>query len=180
MTLFTFSFSKHFFKMEQIHQSLLVMHQELIQKENKIIQKERELKLFEDDLLELEDSLKTEKEKSKHCLCCRFNQSLSLNQPDTFYSEWGVFMRGSDNSETRLGVTSIGEVYLSQSFFNLFDNWTRTDIGKDYKNNKLVATYITKMDLTWSASDWRLVDDINSKMIICEKSGRHRIKFIIE
>ena len=68
----------------------------------------------------------------------------------------------------------------SFSIFNIFLKWTNTPIGKNFANYKLVSIFVTKLDLDWLANDWRMVDDFNSKLIICEKSGRKRIKFIIE
>jgi hypothetical protein len=71
-------------------------------------------------------------------------------------------------------------MYLSQTFQNLFDKWLTTDVGKEYKDHKLIATYVTKLDLSWNANDWRLIDNPKSTLFICEKSGRNKIKFIIE
>ena len=164
---------------EQQQQNLLIWYNNLQRKEIELIKKQNDLKMFEENLIMIENEL-DEKLQNNHCSCCKFNNIL-LNNPDSLYAEWGVFRRVSANSEMRLpGVTSIGEVYLSQTFQNLFDKWKATDVGKEYKDHKLVATYVTKLDLSWSASDWRLVDNPSSKLNICEKSGQNRIKFIIE
>ncbi|CAB4374280.1 unnamed protein product [Rhizophagus irregularis] len=163
---------------EQKEQYLLTWHNNLQKKETELLVKQNDLKLFEENLLSIEDQLH-EKLQNNHCTCCKFN-NLFLNNPDSLYAEWGVFKRTNTNSETRLGVTSIGEIYLSQTFQDLFDKWLTTDIGKEYKDHKLIATYVTKADLSWNANDWRLIDNPISKLFICEKSGRNKIKFIIE
>ena len=154
-------------------QNILNWQKELLIKENKIRERVNELKAYENNLFLLEERMKLE----KHCLCCsKFDQKLPS---DTIYAEWGVFKRVGD-SEHRIGLTSIGEVYLSQTILNVFLKCINTPIGKNFSNYKLVAIFVTKLDLGWSANDWRMVDDFNSKLIICEKSGRKRIKFIIE
>ncbi|CAB4463451.1 uncharacterized protein OCT59_015420 [Rhizophagus irregularis] len=104
---------------------------------------------------------------------------MPLNKSDSIYAEWGIFKR-SMNNDSRLGITSIGEVFVSNTFIELYNNWLNTDIGKNYKANKLIAVYVTKLDLSWTANDFRLVDNLNAKLAVCEKSGRHKIKFIIE
>jgi hypothetical protein len=163
---------------EQKEQYLLAWQSNLQKKEIELIDKQNDLKFFEGNLLSLEEKL-DEKLRNNHCTCCKFNK-LPLNNPDSLYAEWGIFQRTSGNSETRIGVTSIGEVYLSQTFQGLFDKWLTTDVGKKYKDHKLIATYVTKPDLSWSANDWRSIDNPNSKLSVCESSGRNKIKFIIE
>ncbi|POG82261.1 hypothetical protein GLOIN_2v1762453 [Rhizophagus irregularis DAOM 181602=DAOM 197198] len=108
-----------------------------------------------------------------------FNKNMPLNKSDSIYAEWGIFKR-SMNNDSRLGIMSIGEVFVSNTFIELYNNWLNTDIGKNYKANKLIAVYVTKLDLSWTANDFRLVDNLNAKLAVCEKSGRHKIKFIIE
>ncbi|GBC29391.2 hypothetical protein GLOIN_2v1485492 [Rhizophagus irregularis DAOM 181602=DAOM 197198] len=108
-----------------------------------------------------------------------FNKNMPLNKSDSIYAEWGIFKR-SMNNDSRLGITSIGEVFVSNTFIELYNNWLNTDIGKNYKANKLIAVYVTKLDLSWTANNFRLVDNLNAKLAVCEKSGRHKIKFIIE
>lgn len=166
----------------QREQYLLAWQRDLLEKHNEIVNRQNDIRLYENDLFLFEDYLKKEEEnlKNNHCICCRFNNHLPLNQPDTFCGEWGIFRRSKSGVEARIGVSSIGEVHLSQTFLSLFDKWLKTETGKNYTNSQLIAIYVTKLDLNWSASDWRSVDDFNSKLIICEKSGRHRIKFIIK
>lgn len=93
----------------------------------------------------------------------------------------GFFKRiSANNSESRIGITSVGEVLSSNTFSNLFQRWLNTEIGRNYRNSNLIAIYLTKLDLGWTANDLRLVDDHNTKLIVCEKSGRYKIKFIID
>ncbi len=161
----------------------------LIKQEIDLVEKQTSFKLYEADLFKFEDSLKEvqkeindEKERLRnfHCICCRFNKNLPLNTSDTVYVEWATFKREKDR-EVRLGTnTSIGEMYSCQTFFNLFCKWLEGDVRKNFKHKiQLVACYVTKLELSWTADDWRLVDDLNTKLITCEKSGRCKIKFIV-
>ena len=159
---------------EQKEQYLSAWTNNLQKKEYELLIKQNDLKMFEENLLSIEEQLN----EKHHCTCCKFNNKLLLNT-DSLYAEWEIFRR-INTSETRLGVTSIGEIYLSQTFQDLFDEWLTTDVGKEYKDHKLIATYVTKLDLGWNANDWRLIDNPKSKLVICEKSGRNKIKFIIE
>jgi len=104
-------------------QNLLNWQKELLIKENKIREQVNELKAYENNLFLLEERMKLE----KHCLyCSKFDQKLPS---DTIYAEWRVFKRVGD-SEHRIGLISIGDVYLSQTIFNIFLKWTNTPIGK--------------------------------------------------
>lgn len=169
-----------FFLMEQQQreQYLLTWYNNLQKKETELLAKQNDLKIFEENLLSIEEQL-DEKSQNNHCTCCKYNNLIL----DSLYAEWGVFQRtntNNTNSETRIGVTSMGEIHLSQTFQDLYDKWIATDMGKGYKNHKLVAIYVTKLELRWNANDWRLIDNPKSKLFICEKSGRSKIKFIIE
>lgn len=146
-----------------------------------LLLKEQNLNEYQNNLNLYENILHIEKEKQQfyHCNCCRFNKNMPLNKSDSIYAEWGIFKR-SMNSDSRLGITSIGEVFVSNTFIELYNNWLNTDIGKNYKANKLIAVYVTKLDLSWTANDFQLVDNLNAKLAVCEKSERHKIKFIIE
>ncbi len=71
-------------------------------------------------------------------------------------------------------------MYSCQTFLNLFYKWLEGDIRKNFKHKiQLVAYYVTKLELSWTADDWRLVDDLNTKLITYEKSRRCKIKFIV-
>jgi hypothetical protein len=81
------------------------------QKRTDINERELELKCEQ----EFDEIIKIESEKlalEKHCSCC----SLNLNmQPDTIYAEWAVF-KNISGSETRIGISSVGTIYLSETF----------------------------------------------------------------
>ena len=100
---------------------------------------------------------------------------------DYFHCEWAVFKR-NNGLEIRLGDhTSVGTLYPCFSFLNVFNKWLETDIGKNYSEHiKLKGIYISKLDLSWTANDWRAVDDENSKLSICVHSNRFRIKYLVE
>src|SRR6266498_101638 len=138
----------------------------LIKQEIDLVEKQTSFKLYEADLFKFEDSLKEvqkeindEKKRLRnfHCIYCKFNKNLSLNTSDTVYIEWVTFKR-----EKGLGTnTSIGEVYSYQTFLNLFCKWLEGDVRKNFKHKiQLVACYVTKLELSWTADDWRLVDDL--------------------
>ena len=163
--------------MDDNHEKYLASwHKNLLQKESEINYREYELKIFEKNLDEV---IKKESENlvsNRHCACCKNNLSL---QPDSVYMEWGFFKKTS-GSEIRIGTTYIGEVYFSDTFSNIFYNWVNTDeIGKNYRNSKLKSVFVTKLDLSWTANDWRIVGNLNSKIKICEVSKRFKMKFII-
>jgi hypothetical protein len=166
--------------MEQSYQTreiyLAAWQRSLLEKESALKNKEFELKSFEQNLDEV---IKKESEilaSEKHCSCCKLNLTL---QPDTVYLEWGYF-KGIPGSETRVGTTFVGEVYMSDTFYNIYSNWKNTDIGKIYQESNLKSIFVTKLDLSWTANDWRMVGNFNSKIIICEISKRYKVKFIIE
>src|SRR6266542_3689339 len=161
----------------------------LIKQEIDLVEKQIFFKLYEADLFKFEDFFKEvqkeindEKKRLRnfHCICCRFNKNLPLNISDTVYVEWATFKREKDR-KIRLGTnTSIGEMYSCQTFLNLFCKWLEGDVRKNFKYKiQLVACYVIKLELSWTADDWRLVDDLNTKLIMCEKSGRCKIKFIV-
>lgn len=164
------------------YQYLLDWQRKLLSQENEITNRQCDLKKYETDLFALDDFLKLEKKKLKdvHCRCCRYNSDLPLIQSDTFFAEWSVFKKGINNNESKIGLASIGEVYISQTFCYLFNQWLTTETGKCYQGSKLIGVYVTKLELSWMANDWKGINDVNSKLIICEKAGRHKIKFIIE
>src|SRR6266496_2946107 len=137
---------------------------------------------FKKKKIKKKKEINDEKERLRnfYCICCRFNKNLPLNTSDIVYLEWAIFKREKDR-EVRLGTnTSIREMYSCQTFLNLFCKWLEGDVGKNFKHKiQLVACYVTKLELSWTADDWRLVDDLNTKLITCEKSGRCKIKFIV-
>lgn len=166
----------YFLKMDLFKPSLLHWQENLLKKEKDLNEYEKKLVLHE-------NNLKNENERLKvyHCLCCRFNANIPIPHQDTIYAEWGFFKRiSANNSESRIGITSVGEVLSSNTFSNLFQRWLNTEIRRNYRNSNLIAIYLTKLDLGWTANDLRLVDDHNTKLIVCEKSGRYKIKFIID
>jgi hypothetical protein len=154
----------------------LTWQKNLLERERNINEKELELKKCEQ---EFDQIIKIESERialEKHCPCCRLNLSM---QPDTMYAEWAVFKTIS-GVESRIGISSVGVVYLSDSFYNVYHNWLQTEIGQHHKNSKLKSVFITKLELSWSAADWRMIDNFNSKLIVCELNRRFRIKYLIE
>src|SRR6266542_5055177 len=161
----------------------------LIKQEIDLVEKQTFFKLYEADLFKFEDSLKEvqkeindEKKRLRnfYCICYRFNKNLPLNTSDIVYLEWVTFKREKDR-KVRLGTnTFIGEMYSYQTFLNLFCKWLEGDVRKNFKHKiQLVAYYVTKLELSWIADDWRLVDDLNTKLIMYEKSERCKIKFTV-
>jgi hypothetical protein len=159
-----------------INEKVQAWQRELLKREHDINERELELKKCDQ---EFDEVIKVESEKlalEKHCPCCSLNLSM---QPDTIYAEWAVF-KNISGSETRIGVSSVGTVYLSETFLNIYHNWLETELGQSYKNSKLKSVFITKLELSWAANDWRMIDNFNSKIIVCELNKRYRIKFVIE
>src|ERR1044071_8466438 len=152
---------------------LIKWQAELIKKDLELVEKQTDLFKLKESLKEVQKETNDKKERLQnfHYICCRFNKNLSLNNSDTVYVEWAAFKREKDK-EIRLGIsTSIGEVYSCQTFFNLFYKWLEGDVGKNFKGKvQLVACYVTKLELSWTANNWRLIDDLNTKLITCEKS----------
>jgi hypothetical protein len=145
-------------------------------KENMILIRELELKKYEQ---EFDEIIKIESKKlalEKHCPYCSLNLSM---QPDTIYAEWAIF-KNISGSETRIGISSIGTIYLSETFLNIYYNWLEMELGRSYKNSKLKSVFITKLELSWATNDWCRIDNFNLKIIVCELNKRYRIKFIIE
>ena len=97
-----------------------------------LLLKEQNLNEYQNNLYLYEKTLHIEKEKQQfyHCDCCQFNKNMPLNNSDSIYAEWGIFKR-SMNNEARLN-----------------NNWLNTDISRNYKENKLIAVYVTKLDLS--------------------------------
>lgn len=168
-----------FFKMD-FQPSLLRWQENLLKKEKELNEYEKKLVLYENNLKNENEKL-NEMLKIHHCICCRFNVNIPIPHQDTIYIEWGFFKRiTTTNSESRIGVTSVGEVLSSNTFSDLFQRWLNTEIGQNYKNSNLISIYLTRLDLTWTANDLRMVDDHNSKLTVCEKSGRYKIKYMID
>jgi hypothetical protein len=74
----------------------------------------------------------------------------------------------------------LGPFICPKHFLNIYHNWLETELGQSYKNSKLKSVFITKLELSWAANDWRMIDNFNSKIIVCELNKRYRIKFVIE
>jgi hypothetical protein len=82
---------------------------ELSEREELLNERYNEIILYEKNLLLLEDNLKLEKEISNSC-----TQEMSI------YCEWGVFQK-NNGGESRLGVSSLGKVFITETFTNLLE-----------------------------------------------------------